>query len=67
MLMVLETVERFRKLFSKDRFPKMNDFALEMHSMFRNTYVCESTFSTMNHVKSKNRNQMADETLDDSF
>jgi len=29
--------------------------------------VCESTFSTMKQVKSKNRNRMADETLDDSL
>jgi len=35
--------------------------------MFRNTYVCESTFSMMKQVKSKNRNRMADKTLDDSF
>jgi len=39
-----------------------------MHSMmFANTYVWESTFSAMNQVKSKNRNRMADETLDDSL
>jgi len=41
-----------------------------MHSMFGNTNVydvCESTFSTMKQVKSKNRNRMAEETLDDSL
>jgi len=32
--------------------------------MFRSTYVHESTFSTMNQIKSKNSNRMADETLD---
>jgi len=37
-----------------------------MHSMFGNTYVCESTFSTMKQVKSKNRSLMADETLGES-
>jgi len=30
------------------------------------TYVCKSTVSKMKQVKSKNRNRMADETLDDS-
>ena len=35
--------------------------------MFGNTYVCESIFSTMDQVKSKNRNGIADETLDDSL
>jgi len=34
--------------------------------MFGNIYVCESTFFTMKKVKSKNRNRMADGTLDDT-
>jgi len=38
-----------------------------MHSMFGNTYVCESTSSNKKQVKSKNINRMADETLDDSL
>jgi len=54
---VVETVESF----SEDRFPKLKDFALKMHLMFGNTYVCESTFSTMKQVKFKNKNQMADD------
>ena len=58
-----KTQECFWKLVSKDRFPKVKDFALKMHSMFGSTYVCESTFSTMQQVKYKNRNQMVDETL----
>jgi len=40
----------------------MKDFALKMSSTFGSTYVCESTFSTMKQVKSKNgRNRMAGE------
>jgi len=35
--------------------------------MLGNTYVYESTFSTMKQVKSKSRNRMADETLDDNL
>jgi len=35
--------------------------------MFGNTYACESTFSTMKQIKSKNRSRLADETLDDSL
>jgi len=38
-----------------------------MHLMFGNTYVRVYTFSTMKQVKFKNTNQMADQTLDDSF
>jgi len=48
---------------SKDRFPRLEDFTLNMHSMFGNTYMCESTYFGMKQVKSKNRNQMAEETL----
>ena len=59
-----EIQERFWKLVSKDKFPKLKNFALKMHSMFGSTYVCESTFSTMQLVKSRNRNRMANQTLD---
>jgi len=65
--MVLETAQSLWKLVRKDRFLKLKDFALKMHSMFRSTYVHWSTFSMMKQVKSINRNPMADETLDDSL
>ena len=52
---------------SKDRFPKLKDFTLKMHSMYGNTYVCDRTFSTMKQVKYENRNLLADETLGDSL
>ena len=32
-----ETQKRFCKLVSKDKFPKLKDFALKMHSMFGST------------------------------
>jgi len=67
---VLETVESFWKLVSKDSFPKMKHFALKMHSVLRNAHVRESglhTFSMIKQVKFENRNRMKDETLDDSL
>jgi len=36
---VLETGDSFWKLDSKDRFPKLKDFALKMHSTCENTYI----------------------------
>jgi len=36
---VLETVDSFWKLVSTDRFPKLKDFALKMHSTFGNIYT----------------------------
>ena len=62
-----ETPECFWKLVSKDRFQKLENFALKMHSMLGRTYICESTFSRMKEVKYKNRNRMIDETLEDSL
>ena len=59
-----ETQKRFWKLVSKDKFPKLKDFALKMHSMFGSTYVRESTFSTMKLVKSRSKNRMVNQTLD---
>ena len=62
-----ESEKRLWKLLSRDKFPKLKDFSLKMHSMFRSTYVCESTFSTMKHVKSRNKNRMANQTLDNGL
>jgi len=43
----LQTVASFWKLVSKDIFPKLQDFALKMHSIFRSTHVRENTFSIL--------------------
>ena len=60
----LETVKSFWKLFSKNRFPKLKDFALNMRWTFGIAYstcVIPRTFSMLKQVKkqvkySKNRN-----------
>ena len=59
-----ETQKRFWKLVSKDKFPILKDFALKMYSMCGSTYMCESTFSAMKLVKSRNKNRMVNQTLD---
>uniref|UniRef100_A0A3Q2QH27 HAT C-terminal dimerisation domain-containing protein n=1 Tax=Fundulus heteroclitus TaxID=8078 RepID=A0A3Q2QH27_FUNHE len=53
----------FWRLLPEARFPHLRDFALSMASMFGSTYVCESSFSTMKHIKSKERNRLTDEIL----
>ena len=58
------TQKRFWKLVSKDKFPKLKDFALKMYSMSGSTYAGEIIFSTMKLVKSSKRNRMANQTLD---
>ena len=41
----LQIVESFWNLVRKDRFPKLQDFALKMHSIFGSTHVRKNTFS----------------------
>lgn len=48
------TVE-FWKSVPIEKYPNIKRAALKMLSMFGSTYVCESVFSTLNHVKSKHR------------
>jgi len=52
---VLQTVKSFWKLVSKNRFPKLKDFALNMRWTFGktcSTCVRPRTFSTLKQVKS---------------
>lgn len=51
------------RILPESRFPLLRDFALSMASMFGSTYICESSFSTIKHIKSKERNRLTDETL----
>ncbi|KAK7134501.1 hypothetical protein R3I93_017809 [Phoxinus phoxinus] len=53
----------FWRLLPESRFPLLRDFALSMASMFGSTYICESNFSTMKHIKSKKRNRISDDVL----
>uniref|UniRef100_A0A3Q3JYZ9 DUF4371 domain-containing protein n=1 Tax=Monopterus albus TaxID=43700 RepID=A0A3Q3JYZ9_MONAL len=46
-----------------DPFFQARHFALSMFSMFGSTYICESSFLTMKHIKSKERNRLRDDTL----
>lgn len=53
----------FWKLLPVEKYPLLRDFGLKICSMFGSTYVCESTFSNMKHIKSKERNRLTDENL----
>uniref|UniRef100_A0A3Q1BIY7 HAT C-terminal dimerisation domain-containing protein n=1 Tax=Amphiprion ocellaris TaxID=80972 RepID=A0A3Q1BIY7_AMPOC len=53
----------FWRLLPESRFPLLRDFSLSMASMFGSTYICESSFSTMKHINSKERNRLTDETI----
>ena len=59
----MENPESFWKFVSKERFPLLKDAAMKLYSMFGSTYICECTFSAMNNIKTKNRNQLGNEAL----
>lgn len=50
-------------LLPQSRFPHLREFALSVTSMFGSTYICESSFSMMKHIKSKERYRLSDDTL----
>uniref|UniRef100_A0A673JU36 HAT C-terminal dimerisation domain-containing protein n=1 Tax=Sinocyclocheilus rhinocerous TaxID=307959 RepID=A0A673JU36_9TELE len=42
---------------------RRNERGLEFWKLLPDTYICESSFSTMKHIKSKERNRLTDDTL----
>ncbi|KAG9475648.1 general transcription factor II-I repeat domain-containing protein 2B-like [Eleutherodactylus coqui] len=53
----------FFRLLDKERFPNLRDLGLKIASMFGSTYICEKSFSDLNHIKSKYRNNISNRTL----
>ncbi|CAL9696484.1 unnamed protein product [Knipowitschia caucasica] len=53
------TIE-FWKSVPMEKYPNVKQAALKVLSMFGSTYVCESLFSTLKHVKSKHRSVLTD-------
>ncbi|RVE64818.1 hypothetical protein OJAV_G00129590 [Oryzias javanicus] len=53
------TIE-FWKCVPMEKYPNIKRAALKILSMFGSTYVCESVFSTLKHVKSKHRSVLTD-------
>uniref|UniRef100_H3AWY0 HAT C-terminal dimerisation domain-containing protein n=1 Tax=Latimeria chalumnae TaxID=7897 RepID=H3AWY0_LATCH len=47
----------------KDKYPNIRRAALRLISMFGSTYLCESVFSVLKHVKSKHRSILTDAHL----
>ncbi len=52
-------------LMSSDKYPHLKDVYRRILSCFGSTYLCESSFSHMNHIKSKYRTRLSDNHLDD--
>ncbi|PNF42972.1 hypothetical protein B7P43_G11112 [Cryptotermes secundus] len=53
----------FWKLLSPERYPLLRNWALKLCSVFASTYICETAFSSLKHVKSKNGNRLSDVVL----
>ena len=48
--------------YHSENFSCLKDFATALLSMFSSTYACESLFSVLNFIKSRNRSSLTDET-----
>ena len=55
-----EGTTEFWKSVPMKKYPNIKWAALKVLSMFGSTYVCESVFSTLNHVKSRDRSVLTD-------
>lgn len=53
----------FWKLICKEKYPCLRKLALYLTSFFGSTYLCESTFSNMNAIKTKHRSRLTDSHL----
>uniref|UniRef100_H3C8M4 HAT C-terminal dimerisation domain-containing protein n=1 Tax=Tetraodon nigroviridis TaxID=99883 RepID=H3C8M4_TETNG len=53
-----------RKVVPMKKYPNLKRAALKILSMFGSTYVCESVFSTLKHVKSKHRSALTDTSFE---
>jgi hAT family C-terminal dimerisation region len=60
-----ECVSMWKAISAFPDYQKITQLAKKVISMFGSTYKCESTFSIMKHVKSKNRSRLSDEHLMD--
>ncbi|XP_042232351.1 SCAN domain-containing protein 3-like [Homarus americanus] len=49
---------------SEEKYPNISKCAIYLIAFFGSTYLCESTFSHMKHIKSKYQSTMSDEHLD---
>lgn len=50
----------FWKLISKDKYPNIWTIVARFNAFFGSTYLCESAFSYMNAIKTKQRSQITD-------
>lgn len=50
---------------AKEKYPCIVDLAIRVLSIFGSTYLCESLFSNMNHVKNQKRTSLTDNHLTD--
>ena len=54
-----ETID-FWKMVPLEKYPNVKRAALKILSIFVSTYMCESVFSTLKHVKSKHQSGLND-------
>jgi len=55
----------FYYLLPESKYKNIKNFARKMISIFGSTYICEQSFSRMQHIKSKTRSRLSDNHLED--
>jgi len=48
----------------KEKYPLLHKQILKLFSMFGSTYICESAFSSLKHIKNNHRNRISNEHLE---
>lgn len=59
----LEKGVEFFKILDVSRYPRLQNFALRIFSMFGSTYLCECSFSKMKFTKTEKRSCLSDASL----
>jgi hypothetical protein len=57
-------LQKFWKVLSQEKLPKLRNFSLEMLSFLGSTYICEAAFSTVNTIKSRMRNCLNNSSME---
>ncbi|XP_025193648.1 EPM2A-interacting protein 1-like [Melanaphis sacchari] len=55
---------KFWNLLSEEKYPGLRNVALQIHSYFGSTYLCETAFSHMKMIKTEFRSTLSDDHLE---
>ena len=59
----MKKLKFYNEYIHEDKFPILKQMAMRIATAIGTTYLCESFFSKLKIVKSKNRNKLTDENM----